>query len=403
MYPPPVIGPGILARYNPPEFHEGGAMANKGTKRWAVLLLASFAAHIALTVNSTDTALWNEQGREGALLVQQLADAAAPLVLARDRVSLSVLASQYEHHAGIASVRLYNSRNELVAETLERHTGGRAFRANIRLQQQALGHVELRLAELSRGDIVRLSLGNIGLSALLHALIFGAGLMLGPRPATTQTAAPAVPPAPASTPEPVGEMPDEASEETSPVTLLHLVLDDPNGLLTRVNASMADELLSLFDQFIDRAAQLYGGQVEAPFSPAGVVVSFRQPDAAEREFHAIAAASLFLQLVNDAAEERRQHGRLCLGGKAGIVHSETGHESLPAIAGTLAQLAPSGRILGNLPESSLVACCRLAPAHRLAITEQDSLQVALVEALAPEYQQLVRNQSQQILGLEDED
>lgn len=377
-------------------------MANKGTKRWAVLLLASFAAHIALTVNSTDTALWNEQGREGALLVQQLADAAAPLVLARDRVSLSVLASQYEHHAGIASVRLYNSRNELVAETLERHAGGRAFRAGIRLQQQALGHVELRLAELSRGDIVRLSLGNIGLSALLHALIFGAGLMLAPRAAATPITAPSAARSPTPTPEPEEETPDEATDAT-PVSLLHLALDDPNGLLTRVNASMADELLSLFDQFIDRAAQLYGGQVDAPFSPAGVVVSFRQPDAAEREFHAIAAASLFLQLVNDAAEERRQHGRLCLGGKAGIVHSETGHESLPAIASTLAQLAPSGRILGNLPESSLVACCRLAPAHRLAITEQDSLQVALVEALAPEYQQLVRNQSQQILGLEGED
>ena len=90
---------------------------DKGKGRWAALVVASFLIHTALTVNSTETALWNEQGRVGVLLAQQLADAAAPLALAHDMVSLSVLASRYENRPGVSSVRLYNPRNEIIAET----------------------------------------------------------------------------------------------------------------------------------------------------------------------------------------------------------------------------------------------------------------------------------------------
>lgn len=372
-------------------------MANKGTGRWAALLAASFVAHVALTVNSTDTALWNEQGREGSLLVQQLADAAAPVALSRDMVSLSVLASRYETRAGIASVRLYNGNRELIAETGSSRNDGRLFRAPIQLQGQALGQVELRLTEFSRGDIVRLSLGNIALSGLLHGLIFIAGLLLSPRVQeslrgasrpTENRAAPTpapVEPHPAATPE--------VAADNGPATLLHIALDDPNALLTRVNASMADEMLSLFDQFVDRAARLYGGEVSAPFSPAGVQLRFLQDDAQEREFHALAAAGLFLQLVEDSLEERRQHGLLCLGAKAGVLH-EGEHDDIASI---LAQMAPAARILSSQPQSNLSALCRLGASHQLDIG-QGVLQVVLVENFAPEYQQLIHNQSQQILG-----
>lgn len=372
-------------------------MANKGTGRWAALLAASFVAHVALTVNSTDTALWNEQGREGSLLVQQLADAAAPVALSRDMVSLSVLASRYETRAGIASVRLYNSKRELIAETGSSRNDGRLFRAPIQLQGQALGQVELRLTEFSRGDIVRLSLGNIALSGLLHGLIFIAGLLLSPRvqeslrgtsrPVESQPAPIAAPveARPAATPP--------LTTAAGPATLLHIALDDPNALLTRVNASMADEMLSLFDQFVDRAARLYGGEVSAPFSPSGVQLRFRQDDAQEREFHTLAAAGLFLQLVEDSLEERRQHGLLCLGAKAGVLH-EGEHDDIAAI---LAQMAPAARILSSQPQSNLSALCRLGASHQLDIG-QGVLQVVLVENFAPEYQQLIHNQSQQILG-----
>src|SRR6218665_3121229 len=269
-------------------------MAGKGTGRWAALLAASFLAHISLTVNSTDSALWNSQGQEGSLLVQQLADAAAPLALARDMVSLSVLASHYDGRPGISSVRLYNKQHELIAETGPTANEGRLFTAPVRLQQQTLGEVELRLSTPSRADIVRQSMGNILISALLHSLIFLAGLFLRKQaPAGNRGASPATTairrenaPAPQTTTATPGA---NSHQEASGTSLLHIALDDPNGLLSRVNVGMADELLSLLDQFVDRAARLYGGEVSTPFSTEGVLVRFTQDNIQEREFHALAA------------------------------------------------------------------------------------------------------------------
>jgi hypothetical protein len=373
-------------------------MAVKGTGRWAALLAASFVAHVALTVNSTDSALWNARGQEGSLLVQQLADAAAPLALSRDMVSLSVLASRYEGRPGIRSVRLYNGRHELIAETGDSSNEGRLFTTSISLQQQALGNVELRLDKPSRSDLVRQSMGNILLSALLHGLIFMAGLFLRSNEAEARRGA-----SPASsqrTPEKM-HAPAIAEAATAPAeaalaesTLLHIALDDPNELLTRVNASMADELLSLLDQFIDRAARLYGGEVATPFSPHGVLVHFRQDDIEERELHALAAARLFLQLIADSLEERRQYGHLCLGAKAGVLHQGNDAD----VTAMLAQMAPADRILSSQPASALGAHCRFSASYRLDIGQAETLQVSLVENFSTEYQQLIKNQSQQILG-----
>lgn len=369
-------------------------MAGKGTGRWAALLAASFVAHVALTVNSTDTALWNAQGQEGSLLVQQLADAAAPLALARDMVSLSVLTSHYEARPGIASARLFNANRELIAETGNAENDGRLFTSRIRLQQQTLGEVELRLASSSRADILRHSMGNIVLSALLHGLIFIAGLFLRNTMPETRRGA-----SPVNNPASEKQRPQEAVLAVTPAassesTLLHIALDDPNGLLTRVNAGMADELLSLLDQFIDRAARLYGGDVATPFSPAGVLVHFRHRDMQEREFHALASARLFLQLIEDSLEERRQYGRLCLGAKAGVLHKGEDAD----IAAVLAQMAPANRILSSQASSALGAHCRFSASYRLDIGQAETLQVSLVENFSSEYQQLINNQSQQILG-----
>lgn len=374
-------------------------MAGKGTGRWAALLAASFLAHMALTVNSTDSALWNSQGQQGSLIAQQLADAAAPLALARDMVSLSVLASHYEDRHGISSVRLYNTQHELIAETGTTANEGRLFTAPVRLQQQALGTVELRLGSPSRADIVRHSMGNILISALLHGLIFLAGLFLRSQiPATNRGASPASPQARQenkTAPQTAPLMPVAISAtEPESASLLHIALDDPNALLTRVNAGMAEELLSLLDQFVDRAARLYGGEVSTPFSTTGVLVRFTQENIQEREFHALAAGRLFLQLIADSMEERRQYGRLCLGAKAGVLHDADDSD----IAAMLAQMAPADRILSSTAQSALGAHCRFSASYRLDIGREETLQVALVETFANEYLQLINNQSQQILG-----
>lgn len=386
-------------------------MAQKGIARWVFLLVVSFGVHTAIIVNNTETALWNAQGREGELLARQIADAAAPLMLTRDKVSLSILSSQYEQHGEVGSLRIYNNHNELVSESLENHRNGRLFPMPIHLQQQELGHLELRLAPPSVSTIVNQSAANLGLSLLLHFIIFVAGLLFvsANRQQAAPVRAPRAEPAPAPTepaapaPAPTEAHPEEANTEHCPVTLLHLALDDPRQLLTRVNAAMADELLTFFDQLVDRVATLYGGIVETPFSTEGVQIRFEQEDTHEREFHAIAAAALFMQLVESASVERRRHQLLCLDTKAGILHSQQTHKDLPAITQKIAELAPSRRILGTRPRSPLNAFCRFGSAYPLQITEHDSLTVVMVENLAPEYAQLVHNQCQQILQLEEDE
>lgn len=366
----------------------------KGTGRWAVLVGASFLVHGALTVNSTETALWNAQGQQGTLLAQQLADAAAPLALAHDMVSLSVLTARYEAHPGIASLRLYTPRNERLSEAGQTGDEGRLFSAPMHLQQQALGQVDLRLVSPSSGDIVRASLGNIGMSALMHLLLLAGGLFMGRRETVATRGAQALGHGNRSTPAPA----PVAHEPESPPALsgshLHIALDDPNGLLWRVNAAMADELLTLFDQFIDRAARLYDGEVTTPFSPEGVTVCFVEGEEDDTAFRALAAAQLFLQLVEGAVEERRACGRLTLPCKAGVLHDS--HET--SGAGILARTAPQGRILSSLPANLHALPCRLSQSYRLAVTDDTALQVAVIEAFAPEYQQLINNQSQHILA-----
>lgn len=367
-------------------------MGNKGTGRWIALLAASFVVHVALLVNSTETALWNEQGREGVLLGQQLADAAAPLVLSRDMVSLSVLASRYEDRPGIASVRLYSAGQELLAETGNPRNDGRLFTSQMVLQQQGLGRVELRMDTPSRGLIVRQNMGNIGLSALLHLLMFGAGFLLA-RPAAPVAGASRRPGAAAPAGPQAAEAPAAPAAPAPAVSLLHISVDDPNNLLMRISATLADEMLELFDQFIDRAARLYGGEVVSPFSTEGVLLRFRQADARERELHALAAAALFLHLVEKAAEERARHNQLCLGAKAGVLQGA----DVPEVAAILGHTAPAGRILSSQPETDLAGSCRLGTAFQLAVSEDGALLVALVEEFAPEYRQLIANQGAQIL------
>lgn len=381
-------------------------MVSKKTGRWALLLLASFIGHVLLTVNSTATALWNEQGRSGRLLSQQLADAAAPLALAHDRVSLSVLASRYDQHPAVSSLRLYDVQDELLATTGGDNSDSRLFTAPLQLQQQALGRLELRLHSSSRADILRLSMANIGLSALLHLLLFLAGLLLMTRqpgsrqPHGTPRQSASVSPAPlpdtaatALTP-PVATTPPAAPATCS---LLHIALDDANGLLARVNAQMADDMLSLFDQLIDRAAQLYGGSVLSPFSPEGVLLRFNQDDAQEQEQHALAAAALFLQLVEASQQARRPHGLLCLGAKAGLMLSCTENDDTLQQARLLAQMAPAGRILCSAGSSDLQDCCLLGQIHQFEGGQGQLLRAQLVDDFVPEYRQLIWRQSQQIL------
>ncbi len=351
----------------------------------AAATLASFAVHTGLLVNSVEGELWREQGQNGRLLARQLAEAAAPAVLAQDMVSLSVLLGRYEGQPGISSVRLYNGRKELLTQHGQDSHDERQFIIPLQVQDQSLGHMDLRLTTPARGDVLRRNAGNIGLSALLHLGLLGLLLGLSRRPAATQPLAP------------------QPGQPTSPapqaVALLHLTLDDPNQLLLRVNASTADELLTVLDHLLDRAARLYGGEVLAPFSPEGTVVRFSQSSDEERSQQAVLCGQLFLQLASLAQEQRRHANLFSLPVKAGLHHAPADDDSNRRTAQLLALTAPSGLLLTSTQAlgDGALSYCQTGQPLSLALGQGRELPITVIEKLQPEYQQLVYNQSLQLL------
>lgn len=372
-------------------------MASRNTlPGWqATLILISFAIHSALLVNSVEAELWRQQGKEGDMLVQQLADAAAPAALGRDMVSLSVLTARYDNRPGIASVHIYNAENEQLAQAGRQGAlEGRSFSAPLRLEGQVAGHVDLTLSVPARGDILRRSAGNIGLSGLLHLLLLAGWFWTGSRPREERQTAPRPIHATAAT------EPQTRPTTTKPATLLHLTLDDPNQLLLRVNASTADELLTVLDHLLDRAARLYGGEVTSPFSPQGTVVLFRQEKAAERCFQALMCGQLFLQLAEMAAEQRREASLFTLPVKGGVHHATEDNADQRQIAHLLAVTAPGSRLLSGSQglDPQALAHCQGGQKLSLALADGSELPIIVIERLSPEYQQLIHNQSLQLLG-----
>jgi hypothetical protein len=375
------------------------------TGRWgwlAALVLFSFAVHAVLLVNSVETEVWNEQSESGALLAEQLADAAAPAVLGHDMVSLSVLASRFEDHPDVQTVMLIDASEHVLAQIgVDAASSGRRFAAPVVLNGQTLGRVSLQLALPSRGQIIRNSLGNLALSGLLHLILLGVALSLraaADAPAMGQ-AARRTPQAPVAATQP--EPAVEPAQVQQPASLLHLGLDDPNHLLTRVNATTADELLTVLDHLLDRAARLYGGEIIAPFSPTGTLVAFHQPEAVDRAFQALMCGQLFLQLTAGADQQRRAAGLFSLPVKAGVHHTDNDTPENRQIAAILALAAPSGRLLSSsdLLDPAALARCHAGQSLSLALGAGRELPIVVIERLQAEYQQLVHNQSQQLLGL----
>jgi hypothetical protein len=361
------------------------------------LVLISFTVHTTLLVNSVETELQREQALEGQLLSGQLADGAAQPTMAHDMVSLSVLTSGFQDRPNIAAIRVLDSKDSTLAEyDSDTAIPGSSFSAPITLQGQALGRAEVQLAAISRGEILRHSRGNIGVSAGFHLGIFILALMIALRArASAQAAMPA--------PVPLAAAPEPAPppKPLKPVALLQLNISDPNNLLMRVNATTADELLTVFDHLLDRAARLYGGQVAAPFSPAGTLVVFSEADPVERAFKAMVCGQLFLALAAGADVQRRAAGLFSLPVKAGLHHAA---DDLPAerqIANTIAQTAPSGKLLCSTEQIDPEALDRCQPGQslKLALGAGRELPIVVIERLHAEFQQLVHNQTQQLLGL----
>lgn len=354
-----------------------------------MVVLASFVVHTLLLVTSATTTLQAEQDAEGRLLANQLAQAATQAAVAHDLVTLSLLIQPYQNQPNIAAVHIRDSKNTMLAGAdNDAVAPGRSFNAAIAIPGEASGgKAEVVLSDPSRGEIMHRNQGALLASAGLHVAMLVAALLLVPasrRPAVAAA---------------TDSNPDTAPRQ--PVALLQVSIADPNNLMMRVNAATADEMLTVLDHLLDRAARLYGGQVVEPFSPAGTLVAFYDDDPVERAYRALVCGQLFLSLVSGADLQRRAAGLFSLPVKAGLHHAGDDTTEERRIAVTIAQTAPTGRLLCSTDgvDSEALDRCQLGQRLKLAVGAGRELPIVVIERLQAEFQQLVHDQTQRLLGL----
>jgi len=323
------------------------------------LFVVSYLIHAMLLVNSAESELHNAQKSVGNLLVEQLANSAAPLIMNKDSVGLGLLANQIGDTPAILSLRIINSRHEVIA------TGGNApsqsghiFRTPIELEKQTLGDAEIILTTPARGDIIRDSIVNLLLSLLIHvfmaAWIGWPQLFQGrfripilqalPEPVQAVAVAPvSTPPTPA--PEPV---------KAAASVFLQFCFDDRKNLMQKVNVSTAEQLLFIVDKLLRRAVRLHSGKVIQSLNADGASVRFDGDHIDDCMARALACGRLFLKLTDSAYQHRRQAKQFALRMKVGGVELAELTDDIALLqAQRLAKLATVNQFMLTASESAM--------------------------------------------------
>lgn len=150
---------------------------NSGRPMW--FLAGLIAIVLALLANALAVWKYNDDKDRIAsplaeLIGSQLADAAAPLVLSNNQLSLQALAQKATRHDAVAHAAFYNVRNELLAQAGKRSMAeqGKQVRREISMQNRLLGYARLSLLPPQPG------LFHTGLLNVLCALLTLAGLAM---------------------------------------------------------------------------------------------------------------------------------------------------------------------------------------------------------------------------------
>lgn len=353
-------------------------------------LLASFLLHAVLLLNSVQVELDNQLQRQGQAMARQLAEALLSPVLAGDQVTAGLILERLVRQDAVASAAVHSNDGRLMAHAGDLQSPGQQQQsAEIRLPQQRLATVRLGLRAAGLGELLPRAAGNLALSFGLHTLLLASLVFaLRPRPEEPAPRRKAAPPQP-------------------PVSVLSLLLDDPNDLLGRLNGSSRDELIRAYLDRLRQAVASYDGELEGDLATHTLRASFRQRTEEARQFSALCAAALGQCLVADLLPARRQQGLIALPLRMGLYHA--GPDSHPvtrrACADALARMAPAGLILTSLPGllPALRARCQISQTVNVACPgHENGLSSAVLNGLTPEYQAIIEEQAERLLGRESE-
>lgn len=352
-------------------------------------LLASFLLHAVLLLNSVQVELDNQLNRQGQAMARQLAEALLSPVLAGDQVTAGLILERLIRQDAVTSAAVHSVDGRLIAHAGDLQSPGQHLqRADIRLPQQRLATVRLGLRAAGISELLPHAAGNLAVSFGLHGLLLaGVAFALRPRqeePASRRKAAP---------PQP-------------PVSVLSLLLDDPNDLLGRLNGSSRDELVRSYLRLIQQAVTNYDGELEGDLAAQTLRAVFRQRTDEARQFSALCTAALGQCLLSDLVQARRQQGLIALPVRMGIYHA--GPDSHPvtrrACADALARMAPPGLILSSQTSlrPTLLGRCQVSQTVNVACPgHENGLNSAVLSGLTPEYQAVIEEQAERLLGQEN--
>lgn len=308
-------------------FDEGAQLIQ--SRSLVIVLAVSFLVHAALLVGSAKHEVERAQKPVGELLAAQLASNAAPLIMNKDRVGLGLMADRFGQAEGVLRLKVTGLEAGMQA------TGGKAptlngpvFQAAISLEQKPLGTAELVLASPATGEILRSSSASLLFSLLMH-LLFGSWLIWPERFANIRVPIlQPLPPLRRNEPEPEGEVAEPLPLPPAATVFLQISLEDTKGLLQRVNATTADQMLVIMEKLLQRAARLYQGRMMHAFGPEGATVRFEGDDSTACVQRALACARLFLSLADAAYQLRRNAKLFILPVKAAITDQGGREEGL---------------------------------------------------------------------------
>lgn len=140
---------------------------------FASLLIVSFAFHTFLLVLATTHQLNENRASQGQLMTSQLVTDSISELEPANTVSLALLADRYATNPSVASIRILNADNQVMATGgLTKTREGEVFVRDAVLNEKKAGSVEITLIKPSIGEILRTQWLAILASLIVHSLLW---------------------------------------------------------------------------------------------------------------------------------------------------------------------------------------------------------------------------------------
>ena len=140
---------------------------------FASLLIVSFALHTFLLVLATTHQLNENRANQGELMTSQLVTDSLTELEPANTVSLALLANRYATNPSVASIRILDANQQVLATGgLAKTREGQVFVRDALQNEKKVGSIEITLIQPSMGEILRNQWMAILTSLFVHSLLW---------------------------------------------------------------------------------------------------------------------------------------------------------------------------------------------------------------------------------------